>query len=937
MSGFLNCIVAAVFCVTAFVALFSESALAAVPAGTEIVNQAVIRYTDADGIQRDTTTNIVVLTVQQAYAATLAGDQSITAAPGKDATFFHLLKNNGNGTDQYCVQIRNDTADTGDFTQLKVVNDANNNGQFDAGDPLLSAAGATDGTVTLAAGQEVHLLVIGAIPSQASAGYTYKGVLTVRAQNGSGSCQSGSVIDTGTNADALNDTNVDTATVTNNAILKVTKSSQYNNNGPGPNDDTITYTVTIQNTGLSAAKDVLISDPLPANTSFVGGSLTTAGDYFSTVGIDDGFNGKDGSLPQYNVPTPGAIAGEVDLMLPAAQVSFTYTVLVASNLPGGTQINNTATVHGVVDNNPLTVQQIITSNMTVDAVPLIRGVTISDTGTGKSPAVNDGGDDDALSNDIQYVDQAGQGETVFFTHIVTNSGNAVDTFNLSIAAGTFPAGTVFNFYRVGGVLPLLDTDKNGLPDTGPLASGGSLTILVKAMLPAKANGGGAYTATVTAASSADPSKTDTTQEVLGTIIAEVVDLANSSSAVGFNDKGAVNADPVSAVTTTLNVAAGKSVVFNLYIANESLVPDSYQLTAWADLAATLALPSGWQAIFTDMAGNVISATPLLKAADVFYCTVTIYAPGSAAVATVQLFFKAASSVSGIFDIKQDAVKVIEREQITLTADQLGTVQPGNSVSYTHTLTNSGSGHKDVVVLVRSQTLFSSVIMLPTHYTGTEADAFTSSAEFRAGTMVAVYSAAAKQWTMVAVVSAGASGVAIPLDPGDFTTLMVRVFSPPSAPQYASDTLVLGADALTGASHASNTDQTLVNSSQLNIVKMGAIDANCDGVPDSTFASATQSARPGECVIWQITATNMASSGICEVAIRDSVSSFTVFRGVPVIYSEPPPGGVGSCGISGQEFMCKVGNPIDINHDGIAENFCLKGGDKAEIRFSIRVK
>ena len=61
---------------------------------------------------------------------------------------------------------------------------------------------------------------------------------------------------------------------------------------------------------------------------------------------------------------------------------------------------------------------------------------------------------------------------------------------------------------------------------------------------------------------------DPTTLSIGSGLTPGVDIANSASATGLNDSGAENADPDTAVTTTLTGAPGKRVVFDLLIANE---------------------------------------------------------------------------------------------------------------------------------------------------------------------------------------------------------------------------------------------------------------------------------------------------------------------------------------------------------------------------------
>jgi len=61
------------------------------------------------------------------------------------------------------------------------------------------------------------------------------------------------------------------------------------------------------------------------------------------------------------------------------------------------------------------------------------------------------------------------------------------------------------------------------------------------------------------------------------------------------------------------------------------------------------------------------------------------------------------------------------------------------------------------------------------------------------------------------------------------------------------------------------------------------------------------------------------------------------NGIPIVVSEPSPGGTSVCNINNQEIECQTGNPIDITKDNIPEPFCLRSGEKTEIRFRVKIE
>jgi uncharacterized repeat protein (TIGR01451 family) len=117
-----------------------------------------------------------------------------------------------------------------------------------------------------------------------------------------------------------------TDTVVSTPTLSIEKSSLDANGGLLTPGDTLTYTIIIRNNGTANATGGVISDSLPANTSFVPGSIV-----LKPLGA-----GPIGSAP------PALASG---LTITANQgLTLTYAVVVDSPLPDQTKIVNTASV-----------------------------------------------------------------------------------------------------------------------------------------------------------------------------------------------------------------------------------------------------------------------------------------------------------------------------------------------------------------------------------------------------------------------------------------------------------------------------------------------------------------------------------------------------------------------------------------------------------------
>ena len=149
--------------------------------------------------------------------------------------------------------------------------------------------------------------------------------------------------------------NVVTVTISTNPNLQLTKTS---NPATGPLDpgDSVTYTMIVSNTGSATAEDVLVTDPIPANTGYVLGSLTF--DAASQSDPDDGDSAHFDAVGNRVVFDIGSLAA-------GASHTLTFQVTVDDPLPNGTTaIDNTATA--TASN---TASKQASANLTASAAP----------------------------------------------------------------------------------------------------------------------------------------------------------------------------------------------------------------------------------------------------------------------------------------------------------------------------------------------------------------------------------------------------------------------------------------------------------------------------------------------------------------------------------------------------------------------------------------
>jgi len=268
------------------------------PSGTAIPNTARVEYLDPAGTSFVRTSNQTVALVTEMpvtpppppvpppppppAAFTLTPDNTVFSSARATVVLPHLLTNTGQIADSYGLDLANLAGDDYDLALPRLVIDANRNGLVDPGETVLRAASAPlapnaaglpavtaarIGTVSLAIGESVALLLVGEVPATVTDGQRARLELLAR------SALSSTAI-----------SNFDTITVRSPRLtLSKTAAPSVLRQG-----ETVTYTLSGGNTGAPAgplattvdgvpASLVVLRDVIPANTAFARFTTVPAG------------------------------------------------------------------------------------------------------------------------------------------------------------------------------------------------------------------------------------------------------------------------------------------------------------------------------------------------------------------------------------------------------------------------------------------------------------------------------------------------------------------------------------------------------------------------------------------------------------------------------------------------------------------------------------
>jgi uncharacterized repeat protein (TIGR01451 family) len=262
-------------------------------AGTVIENRAMATFDIGAASNITAYSSTVTTTVDELIDVFVdnagAGTTYVFTLPALNQPLLYNVTNNGNGTESFVLSITESGADDFD-TDPPTVAPATPGVEIyiDDGDAIFNAADADYGTsITLAADEIAGVWIVQDIPAGAgSVGDIASLTLTathnhaplstapgtVYAGEGDGAPPTDAVL--GVNGGTGSATKVYQITLTTlNMIKSAAVANTLGGTEPVPGA-TITYTIDFSVTGSGGVSNLVITDPIPANTTFVGGSIT---------------------------------------------------------------------------------------------------------------------------------------------------------------------------------------------------------------------------------------------------------------------------------------------------------------------------------------------------------------------------------------------------------------------------------------------------------------------------------------------------------------------------------------------------------------------------------------------------------------------------------------------------------------------------------------
>lgn len=273
-------------------------------AGTNITNTARVDFKDVNGNSLFQNSNTVTTTVSQVASVLVDPNNGpVTLNPGDTFYFPHIVTNTGNFDDYV-----NLTAASAGGWPVTIYRDVNNNALYDPGTDTVLADSAGDADAIpdsglLANDGTMRIIVAVTVPAG-----TADGTADVTTVTGT------SVFDP-----TKTDIATDTINVTSPNISVVKSVAPV---GPQPPGTILTYTVVVTNNGSAAANTVVLTDPIPTNTTYQAGTIT----YNAAARTD----GADGDNADYNVTNAGKVTVNVGV-LPATGGTATVTFQVKIN------------------------------------------------------------------------------------------------------------------------------------------------------------------------------------------------------------------------------------------------------------------------------------------------------------------------------------------------------------------------------------------------------------------------------------------------------------------------------------------------------------------------------------------------------------------------------------------------------------------------------
>jgi len=319
------------FLLLSTVCLPTQVALAAgTAAGTPITNQATADYT-VNSTAFSETSNVTTTRVAEILNVDLVWQDAgnVTVRPGDmDRVLTFQVTNTGNGTDDYTLAgLSTLGGDDFDPTLAGIYLDSNGNGVYDAGTDTQYILNTND--PVLAADASVTVFVLNNIPGALSDNDLGNSQLTATSKTGTGA--PGTVVagagELGTDAvvGTSGASDDDTATyivsaLTVSVVKSVAIADPFGGSEPVPGA-VLTYTVSVSVVGTGTAEGLVITDPIPADTTYNAGTLN-----LNTGSLTDAADADAGDV---GGTTPGVVTIDLgDLTNAAGIQTITFDVTI---------------------------------------------------------------------------------------------------------------------------------------------------------------------------------------------------------------------------------------------------------------------------------------------------------------------------------------------------------------------------------------------------------------------------------------------------------------------------------------------------------------------------------------------------------------------------------------------------------------------------------
>lgn len=794
-------------------------------ANYDIGNQATLTYQTLGGVNKLLQSNIVLTRINQTYAVALDPDRTVSIFKGKTALFNHTLTNYGNGTDNFEITHNYDTS-----RDVKIYLDTNNNGILEPGEQEIVPTAGKYIINDLGAWESQSIIVRVPTSSTTDTGASLGGELIAKSL-GAG------------NVD-IKDKATETINFTADANVGVYKALS---SASGASDITreITVYVKVFNDSITAGTEAVLTDELNTKFTYVENSAK-----WQDFGEDSTISLSDSNYDQ------GGIKYSV-VKKSQGGPSFDTVKLTVATVPNNKPVESKGGL--------LSFKVLVKEGESVGSVPNTVKYTFK-SGETQIP--------ERSSNTVTYsilkyvratfdgatIENAQAGQELRFVNVFKNIGNASEIYNLEVADRFFPTGTIFRvtLQSLGeNERPALDTNGDSIIDTGLVAKGETVDVILYAQLPNNiTNLQSNYTVKKVATSTHTPSYNVNALDTLKTLTAATVDLTNTQSLSENQDAPGKGLGPEKSPVTQKSLNPGETGNFILHINNTSeYVTDRFKLevSTKADFSDQI-LPSGVIVKFKEGGGAEVTTTSsiLPKTSQRIDAEVSIALNTTAK--TVPLYFRVTSLTTGARDVKYDAVTVNAIRNISITPNNTGSTYAGGQVIYTHTVRNNGNvlegdGAASQINIVTTETL--------------------------------------TQWTTEIFIDSNGNGIYdigidTPfrdfatiggLNPSEEVKIFARVTAPIGAPATAVNTTTISPDVTVGtypipAIVTVATDATTVLAEDLTITKGQKLG------PAESYITELQHANPGATIYYKIEVKNTGQVDAKNVQIKDTVPYFT---------------------------------------------------------------